>query len=194
MTEKPNNISYEIIHDVLYAAHESTREQGIQFFTSSLIGRELEERIGKDGKCFVALVGYKVVGTVSVSMSDRNTWYANGRTASLKLLGVVPEFTGKHISSLLIQKVIDYATNMGATSVILDTAKENKQAISIYLHKGFHLVGYLSPKNANHYSVVCAHFLNNRKVSKLYCKMRFAVEKAYICLRFKPHHIKRFGI
>jgi len=62
--EKPEWITYDEIHNLLYAAHESNREKGVNVATATMSGNELEEYLGAKGKTFVALDGEKLVGTV----------------------------------------------------------------------------------------------------------------------------------
>ncbi len=67
--EKPDNISYERIHDLLWRANESNRRDGFILRTSNLSGEQIEETIrkeGSEGHCFVALYNKKQVGTLSL--------------------------------------------------------------------------------------------------------------------------------
>ena len=70
--EKPLSVSFDQIHEVLWAANESNRNKGIILKTSELSGPELEERIGRDGKCFVAMKEDRVIGTASMRVRDRD--------------------------------------------------------------------------------------------------------------------------
>lgn len=64
--EKPDRVSWDCIHEVLWEAHASTRELGIYYPTSEMTGDELKDFIDKhNGRCIVAIDGDKMVGTVS---------------------------------------------------------------------------------------------------------------------------------
>lgn len=192
--EKPDNISFEEIHDVIYSAHEENLKNGIVMRTTTLTGKELKERIGKDGMCFVALDKEKIVGTISVRFVKRDKWYAKGIIPDCMLAGVIPEYRGKHISSMLEQKAFEFIREKGYNLVELDTAENNVKAVEIYKHQGFKLVDYHAYHGVDHYSVVMIKWLDKCPYSDIYCKIHYAIRRFFIRLRYKVGRIKRFGI
>ncbi len=62
--EKPEWVSWDEIHEVLWKAHEKNREKGIIMASPSLSCEEIKNKIGNKGKMFLAIVGDKVVGTL----------------------------------------------------------------------------------------------------------------------------------
>ena len=78
---KPSCITWNDIHNSLWAAHESNRQKGIYMKTSYLSGDELLERIEAKSRgnydVFVALDGMQVVGTAAICYVKNDNWYAN---------------------------------------------------------------------------------------------------------------------
>lgn len=193
--EKPEWISFDDIHNILWKANEENRKNGFVLKTSNLLGEQLKARLGNDGKCFVALDNDRLVGTISVGFVKCNTWYAKGLVANYKLAAVIPEYQGKHINTLLSQKVFDSAKEKGCSVIVLDTAENNSHAIAVYKHMGFELIGYKAITEGDHYSVIMAKWLHDdRPFSAFYCRLRFLVKKSYVRLRFTCDNKKRFGI
>ena len=66
-------MSWDEIHNVLWEAHEDNRSKGVVMDNNSLPGDKIRDRIGKDGKLFVALDDDKVVGTLALKKrQERN--------------------------------------------------------------------------------------------------------------------------
>ena len=77
--EKPDWITYDDIHELIVKAHKVNIDKGIVMKTTKLEGEELKERIGVEGRCFVALDGEKLVGTSSYRILEKNEWYFKAR-------------------------------------------------------------------------------------------------------------------
>ena len=73
--EKPVDMSFEVIRDILQKAHKTNFDKGIVLHTTTLSAEELKDHIGKDGKCFVAMDGDRPVGTASYRIIKRKSWY-----------------------------------------------------------------------------------------------------------------------
>lgn len=194
VVEKPSWVDYEQIHDVLYSAHLVNQKKGFIMRTSNLSGKQLKERIGKSGKCWIALDGDKIIGTISIRLVKRNTWYANGEIPDYMLAAVIPEYQGKHINSMLAQKVFEYAEEKGYSIIELDTAERNTHAIEVYKHQGFQLVDYKAMGGLDHYSVVMVKWMKEKPFSKTYCRFRYELKRFYVRIRYKKGGMKRFGI
>lgn len=189
--EKPEDLSFDAIHALLYAAHAVNRERGIVMRTSLLTGEALKERIGPDGKCWVAFDGDRPVGTLSIRIVERNSWYARGKVPDYMLAGVLPEYTGRHINSMLAERAFSYAAAHGYRVMELDTADNNDRAVAIYRHQGFRPVGYSAPKGLDHYSVIMAKWLDRRPLPEAISGLMFRVKRAYIRIRYKAGGKKR---
>lgn len=186
-------MSYDVIHDLLWRANQENRKNGFHLKTAGLDGKQIEERIGKDGKCFVAFCDRVPVGTLSVRFVERNnSWFAKGTIADYILAGVLPEYQGMHINSMLTKAVFRYAREKGVEVVELDTAADNKHAISIYEHQGFKKVSYAAMQDADHYSVIMAKWITKCPFPDFYRCAVYYLRKLKVLLMFKKGRIKRF--
>ena len=183
--EKPESISFEVIHDVLWRANEGNREAGFILKTSQLAPEKLQSRIGEKGKCFIALDGDKVIGTISVRIVNRRKWYYKGDIPDYMLAAVLPEYQGKHINTMLAQKVFEFAILNGYKAIELDTAEENIHAIDVYKHQGFELVDYLAKSSLDHYSVVMVKWLDKCPYTEIKRKIMYSIRRTYIRVKYK---------
>ena len=191
--EKPDWISYDQIHELLYQAHQSNRDKGFDVKTAHMTGEELEKHIGETGKCFVALDGDKLVGTTSYRILDRDYWCAKGKVVDRVLAGVSPDYKGKHISSMLFSKIVEIAKQEGYQYIESRTAEENEIVQKINIKDGYRYIDFLSTKT-DHYTVVMLQWLNGCSYPKWRTNFHFKWRRILIKLRFKPGRIKRFGI
>lgn len=192
--EKPEQMSFEVIHGILQKAHAVNQKNGFLMTTSQLSGEQIRQRIGADGKCWVALDGDEPVGTLSLRFVKREKWYAKGMIPDYMLAGVLPSYQGKHINSMLAKEAFSFAKAAGYQVMELDTAENNRHAIEVYQHQGFQLVDYVAKKDVDHYSVIMVKWLEHCPFSAQYCKARFLLRKAAIRLRYKPGKKKRFAL
>ena len=189
--EKPDSISYDEIHEVLWKANEENRDKGFQLATAQMTGEQLKERIGDDGHCFVAMADGQVIGTLSLRYVDRNAWFVRGRIADYILSAVLPEYQGYHVNSALTQLAFDAAKRDGCQVIELDTAENNEHAIKVYEHFGFQLVGYKANPRGDHYSVIMAKWFDGCPFSKGYVRFRYGMRRLYVRLRYKENKEKR---
>ena len=191
--EKPDTISFDAIHEVLWSANTQNRKDGIVLSTSKLDGNSIEERIGEDGYCFVALDNGKLVGTLSVRLIKRRSWYASGRIPDVMLGAVLPEYQGRHISTKLFEQALSQIWSEGYDMAELDTAENNTHAIKVYKHLGFQLVGFKANPGSDHYSVIMAKWRDGCPYSKGYVHLRYLVKKALVKTQYTAGKEKRFG-
>ena len=192
--EKPDEVSFDEIHNVLEQAHSVNEKNGFLMATSKLSGEQICQRVGEDGKCWIAMDGDRIVGTLSVRFVTRNNWYSKGKTPDYMLAGVLPEYQGKHINSMLAERAFEYAKSEGYAVMELDTAENNAHAIKVYEHQGFRLVDYVAKRDVDHYSVVMAKWLDKCPYSERYCRMRYCLRRIAIRFRYKTGKKKRFGL
>ena len=105
-----------------------------------------EKIIKEGGKVFFAKYDDEIVGTCAL------VWY-NDEWLELIKMAVTEKYQGLKIGKQLIQKSIESAKELGAKSLILETADELTNAIALYEKSGF--VRFELPK---------AHFTYNRCV------------------------------
>ena len=190
--EKPQNLSWEEIHNVLWAAHARNREKGIFMKYPSLSGDEIRKRVENNGHCFVALLDGKIVGTCSFRIQKRASWYTKGQEVAYYMMeGILPEYQGKGIYGRMMEYRERYVKNMGVHLVEMDTAQNNKEIQSIVLRHGFKYVRLHSYSFGKHYSVVMAKWLEGCPWPEWYCKLRFYASSLKTKLKYKPGHIKR---
>jgi len=194
--EKPQDISYAVIKDIMYRAHESNRQKGIFMHSVELSPEQLEAKVGENGKTFIAEIDGKIVGTASLEVVRRNAWYAKGQgdIADEIFVGVLPESKGHGIYSKLYAAIEDEARARGYGMVVFNTAAKNKTKQDISRKKGFVPVGWFVSKDNDHYSVIMAKWLGKCPFSKIYIKLRFLYSKWLVTIRYKPGKVKRFGI
>ena len=193
VVEKPDWISYEDIHDLLYAAHASNRAKGFNVETAFMSGKELEGHLGETGKCFVALDGDKLVGTTSYRILNRNYWCAKGEVVDRVLIGVLPEYKGRHISTMLFKKIEQEAKKNGYKYIENRAAEDNEIIQIISLKDGFRYIDFHVTK-VDHYTVVMLKWLDECPYSLKETERYFKIKRFKMKLRYKPGRIKRFGI
>lgn len=181
--EKPEYISYKDISDILKKAHEQHRKNGINMGIPALPPEELEKWVGDEGKCFVALDGDRLVGTESFMARKLNRWYCKGKVAEMTMQGVLPEYQGMHISSMLNKSSEEAIKKLGYTAIYFDTAEANDKRIRIGEKEGFVLVDYFW--TGDHYSVGMVKWLEARPYPAWYCRLRFQMKRCAV-------YIKRF--
>lgn len=192
--EKPESISFDEIHRVLWDANRNNREKGFELKTASMSGQELKARIGEKGKCFIAVDGNRIVGTLSARILQKNTWYYTGELVDYMLAGVIPEYQGKHINTMLANLLFSFAKDNHYSAIELDTAADNNHAINVYKHQGFIPVDFVAKKNLDHYSVIMMKWLDKCPYSLRYIKFRYDIKRLAVLVRYKKGKIKRFGI
>jgi len=191
--ERPKWISYSDIHELLYKAHEQNRENGLWVKTAGFTPEELEKHIGSEGKCFVAIDGKKPVGVMAVRLIDRNKWYAKNKVADQVLVGVLPEYTGRHISTALHEKVIEFAKKTGVGQIEVRTAYINKNMQKACIKWGFCYVDFFAAKDYTYYIVSLSKWLGKCPFPKIWIRIRYIMKKTLVKLIYKPGRIRRLG-
>ena len=177
ITEKDKNESFDDIKELLTLSHKNNIDEGILMNSQTLDSDEIKEKIGKDGVCFIAKEKDKLIGTNSIRFIEKNSWYAKGKTPNDIFAAIHPDYQGKHINTLLMNKAFNYLKEKNYSLVTLDTAANNKKAIQIYKHQGFKLVKYTKYKDSNHYSVIMVKWFDICPYSNIYCKYQYYKSK-----------------
>ena len=190
--EKPDWISFDDIHELLYLAHTENREKrGFHVRTAEMTGAELEARIGSRGKCFVALDEKKLVGTASYRIVDRNYWFVKGPVADRILVAVHPDYQRKHIASSLRDTVQKSVIENGFHYIESATAEANKPVRDACQKDGFRYVDLQVP-TSDHYNVVMLKWLDGCPYPKWRTDAHYAWKRLGKKLKYKPGKIKRF--
>ena len=194
--EKPDWVSWDEIHNVLWEAHRQNREKGIIMRFPSLSGEEIKSKIGSSGIFFVAIDGKKVVGTLALIIKKGNKWYCKGHYGYFCFGSVLPEYSGKGIYQKLYHETETAAKERGQKVIIGDTNEHNLRILKITKQDGFVLVGYKACKD--HFNKVIAKWLNECPYPSWYIKSRYLLSKVLIKTRYRMASqlgiVKRFGI
>ncbi len=175
--KKPSCVSFDTIHQVLWAAHESTRANGMQFSTAEMSGEELEEYIKThNATCYVAMDGDKVIGTNSCYLDYVSRGPIRGCFIKEVLVGILPEYKGQRIYSQLFELAITYAKENKADGIITTTIAKNKKMQQIKKKQGFIYTRHFI--NNGHFSVGGYLCFNDLPHSKMYYKLYFLKQKA----------------
>lgn len=183
--KKPDYVSWDNIHQVLWKAHESTRKAGIYYPTSEMTGDELNEFLSKhNGCCLVAMDGDKVIGTMSYYIENINTRFLKGRFLMIALVGNIPEYKGKHIFSRLYDKCYNYAKTNGLDGLMYGTAEKNYIMRKIFEKKGFVYNRFYFNKQKNRFVVGGIFCFNNNKYKNFYYNLIFKIKQVLGHLRY----------
>lgn len=181
--EKPDWVSWDDIHDVLWNAHEQNRKKGIFMSYPSLFGEEIRKKIGDNGKMFLAIEGNKVVGTLALIVKSGKRWYNYGRYGYLCFGAVLPEYSGKGIYRSLYQLVETTAKQMELSVLTRDTNEKNARMLKITKQEGYHFVEFKAYKD--HFNIVRAKWLEKCPYSLWYIKIRYLISVLKTKLRYK---------
>ena len=185
--EKPAEISWDSIHEILLAAHSDKNKVGGAQTSAYLSGDELEKEVG-NGKCFIALVDNKIVGTASVNIRERNFWYHKGMIAYYCFDAVIPDCQGLGIYSKLDAARDEFVKMSGVNVIYIHTSYSNKKMQEIKRKQGYRLVGFHAFKDTNYYSVTLAKWLDGCPFPKCYCALRYYYYMVRMKLRYRDRH------
>lgn len=179
--EKPDWVSWDEIHEVIWKAHESNRQQGINMRFPALPGEEIKKRVADNGKMFVALDGKKVVGTAALRTKKANLWCGKGEYAYLCFAAVLPEYSGQGIyKQLYIYRERESIKN-GLSRIMFDTHEKNTRMAEINLKHGYRKVSY--KRYDDHYNIIFVKWLDGCPYSDFRCRMEFGLQKLKVRIR-----------
>ena len=181
--EKPNTISLDEVHQLLWDANEANRKNGFVLNSSKLSSEALKKKIGSRGLCLVALDGERLAGTISLHPVMRDRWYAKEEIAEFLLLGIHPDYQGRHLGTQLMQKAEEEARRWGVRAIELNTAENNSPAIHMYQRLGYTFVSYVHYNGRDHNSVVMVKWLRSPDYPAWYGRLRYSMKKYYVLLK-----------
>ena len=194
--EKPDWVSWDEIHEVLWKAHEKNRENGVIMSYPSLTGEEIKKRIENNGKMYVAIDGQNVIGTLALIIKKGNKWYNKGSYGYLCFGAVLPNYSGKGIYRSLYKVAETSALNLGISVITRDTNEKNARMLKISKQEGYHFVECKAYKD--HFNIVRAKWLDGCPYPSWYIKLKFHLSKFKQKTRYKmvpgKGRVKRFGI
>ena len=192
--QKPDNVSYDDIHELLTLAHKKNYEKGMVLNYSRMSGEEIQKKLGKEGRTWVAMDGDKLVGTTSVTYFQGKSWWNHGKkVAHGCFTGILKEYQGIGLMEELNAKKYDYIRNMGVDMTEGDTAETNYTVLKVFGKDGYKMVSYYAP-NPNHFSVRIAKWLNGCPYSDQYIERRYKIAKMLTHWQYKPGKVERARI
>ena len=175
--EKPDWVSWDDIHNVLWAAHAKNRDNGIVMRFPSLSGEEIRQRIEGKGKMLCAIVDGKLAGTAAIKTKNVHFWFHKKNTpvAYECFASVLPEFSGRGLYKQLNMAREKVGKAMGFECVMFDTHEGNTHKIKIDQKNGYKLVDYKFYRD--HYNVVMVKWLDGCPYSEARIKCEFVKRK-----------------
>lgn len=172
--EKPDWVSWDDIHNVLWAAHAENRKHGIIMRYASLSGEEIRQRIEGKGCLFCAIDGNKVVGTAALVTRYYYLWFTKGYEpfGYMCFASILPEYKGKGIYKKLILKREQYCREKGLNRMMFDTHEKNFHTREILERNNFKPVKYIFYKD--HFNVVMVKWLDGCPYSDFRIKFEYA--------------------
>lgn len=170
--EKPDWVSWDEIHEVIWKAHLENRLQGICMRFPTLSGDEIRKRVEGLGTMFVAVDGNKVVGTAAIIRKKMNLWCGAGYYAYHCFASVLPEYRGQGLYKELNLQIERESINNGLSRVLFDTHEKNTRIADINLKNGFKKVFY--KRYGDHFNVVFVKWLEGCPYTDIRCKLEFS--------------------
>lgn len=188
--EKPEWVSWDEIHEVLWAAHKQNRKKGIFMALPSLSGKEIQSKIEGNGVIFLAVDGRKPIGTLAIIKRNIGRWFHHGEVGYLCFGAVLQEYSGQGIYRRLYQVAETFAAQEGLSVLTRDTNERNARMLKITQQEGYHFVSYRACKD--HYNIVRAKWLDKCPFPLWYIKTRFFISKIITKCRYRiPSTVKK---
>ena len=184
--EKPEEINYDRLYELIYRAHENTRKLGIKINTKISNGDQLRESIElQNMTVYVAMLDGKLAGTISSKIEIGRHRLVKGHTVSYAAyLAVLPEFKGYGIGKALCEKAEEYANDHGADAVGLYVAHRNP-AVEFYRHLGFEKSEFLPRIKLKQYAIYEVKWLKNCSIPKWVRTLYYRTRKAYVTFKYR---------
>ena len=177
--EKPDWVSWDDIHNVLWKAHEDNRRRGVQMRFPALPGEDIKKRLENDnGRMFVAIDGQKIVGTAAVKIKNANLWCGKGEFAYMCFASVLPEYSGRGIYKQLYEYRELECRKRGLYRIMFDTNENNTKVIDINIKNGYKKVSYR--KYDDHFNIVFVKWLDGCPYSDSRCSFEFFKQKTTV--------------
>lgn len=175
--EKPDWISWDEIHNVLWNAHAENRKKGVVMRFPSLPGDEIRKFIEGRGKLFCAIADGKVVGTGAIVIKKVWLWFTKypEEFCYLYFASVLPEYMGKGIYKQINVHREQVCREMGINRLLFDTHEKNTHIQNVLKKNGFKPVDYKF--YLDHYNIVMIKWLDGCPYSEHRLKYEFFKRK-----------------
>ena len=187
---KPESLSWDTIHEVIWASHEENRINGVNMKYPSLPGDEIKNRVGPDGKMLVAMTNNgELVGTAAMVPKEASFWFGRHRFAYCCFASILPKYNGMGIYKKMCRIQEQIARNEGLDMMLFDTHEKNARNLGHAVKAGYRFVDYKYYKV--HFNVVMVKWLNGCPYSLFRCRLAFFSRKVYQVIRVKWNNRKR---
>lgn len=187
---KPDFISWDDIHNLLWEAHADNRKHGINNRYPSLPGDEIQKRIGEDGKMLVALTkDNTLVGVNGYRPQKVTLWFGTQMVASRRFAAVLPEYNGCGVYRKLCEDQEQLAREAGLNVMLFDTHEKNER-VMIHSKKA----GYVPVDlkfYSDHFSIVMVKWLDGCPYPGFVCSFFFHVRSFIVRFRSRIKGLKR---
>jgi GNAT superfamily N-acetyltransferase len=110
---------------------DTLKEQGVSYY-------DLEELIlSADAHILVATSNEEVIGSGYIKIVPSKDYYTHSHHAHLGFMYVIPEFRGKGINKMIIDKLLNWARSKDIVEARLEVYAENEGAVKAYTKTGF---------------------------------------------------------
>lgn len=142
--------------DLLHRAYATLADMGLNYTAVDQPMSVTRERIS-EGECWVVEDEGMIVGTVMLSFpfpTYDNDYFSEDGHAYVNQFAVDPEYQGRGLGRMLMDKIEERAREEGAPDIGLDTAESAKHLISFYQHRGYEIVDYIQYGSKKYRSVI----------------------------------------
>ncbi len=183
---KPDYVSWDDIHDVIWKSHEENRKKGVIMRYPSLLGSEIEKKIGVDGKMLVALTEEgKLVGTAAAMPKKAKFWFGEFVFAYCCFASILPEYNGKGIYKEMCRIQEEMAREAGLNMMMFDTHEKNSRNLGHSIKAGYKFVDLKFYRD--HYNVVMVKWLDGCPYSRLRCSLNYHLRRLVVKIRSFRH-------
>lgn len=175
--EKPDWVSWDEVCECIHNANVVNDKKGFHMLFSDITPDEIKNDL-VNGKCFVALIGNKVVGTCSFKIRNLKKWYVWGKAIYYCYDGILPEYRGTDVYFNLCELQDKYVKETGIKTFQFHTAEHNKTVVKINLKYGYKLVLFKpTKKGADYYSVTMVKWGDGCPFPDWFLKFMFNLSK-----------------
>ena len=140
----PKRDSFEQLTDML---HRSFARLGMMGLNCTCVDQSVlvTEQRAKRGDCYVAVCNGRVVGTMTLYATDRESaceLYQRDDVASVRQLGVDPTYQNRGIGKSLLAFAEHWAATRGYAELALDTPQPAAHLVAFYRGQGFRITDF----------------------------------------------------
>ena len=169
---KPESVSWDEIHQVIWQSHEENRRNGVVMRYPSLPGEEIRKRVGEEGKMLVALTeDGKLIGTGAVFPKKASLWFGKDTFAYCCFASVLPEYNGKGVYKEICRRQEEMAREMGLDKMLFDTHEKNSRNLGHSIKAGYRPVDVKF--YGDHYNVVMVKWMDGCPYSDWVCAFHY---------------------